>query len=148
MRKWFNSQNLTAQIVVVIVAFIILFYLFRFAKSFVYSVSSHAENSGETAALTSQGMIPSFTQSQYNQFANDLEAAMRGLGTNEPAIYNVFNQMNNDLDIVKLNTAFGIRKNFWGVGSDLQNWLRKDLSNKEMLKLNNILANKGITKQF
>lgn len=131
------------QMVVVALAIIAIWFVFRIAKNYAGRIGQIADSVGETAALESQGVKKSYTQSQYNAFAGQLYYAMKGFGTDEEVIYSVFSKMQNDLDVIALTNAYGIRD-----GYDLQGWLRGDLSSSEMAKLNNILSNKGITKQF
>lgn len=87
--------------------------------------------------------VASYTEGQYNIWAQQLLGAMSGLGTDEDAIFRVFNFMKNDLDVAKLVKAFGVRDN-----ESLSEWLAGDLSNTDIQKINTILKNKKIKYQF
>lgn len=143
MVKWFKALNPTMQIVIAIAAIILVIMIFRALKRYGNTLLNAADNLGETQALISSGQTKSFSQVQYNGFANQLYHAMKGMGTDEATIYNVFGKMQNDLDVLELTKAYGTRDSY-----DLQTWLRGDLSSSEMAKLNMILSNKGISKSF
>jgi hypothetical protein len=85
----------------------------------------------------------SYLDSQYSSYADVLFSAMDGLGTDEDAIMRVFSAMKNDLDVAKLITAYGVRKN-----ESLAEWLQNDLSSSDMSDLNKLLSTKGIKYQF
>lgn len=83
----------------------------------------------------------SYSPSEMKTFADKLEKAMAGVGTDEDAVSDVMKKMNNDLDILLLIQSFGVRDD-----ENLTEWLNGDgvaeLSNK-------ILATKTkITKTF
>ncbi len=85
----------------------------------------------------------SYTQDQYNTYATRLYKAMKGIGTNEKAIYTVFEAMNTYSDVQQLVKTFGIKD-----GETLKEWLYGDLSNSELAHLNEILSSKSINYQF
>lgn len=100
------------------------------------------ENSGET---------PSYSVAQFNQFADLLQSAMEGMGTDEEAIYGVIAKMYSDLDILLLVKSFGIRwykELFFGENYTLDQWFENELSAYEMSVVNNILAQRGIKFSF
>lgn len=85
----------------------------------------------------------SYANSEYTQMANKLYSAMKGIGTNENAIYDVFSQMQSESDVRKLISMYGSKD-----GMTLQQWLIDDLSNRELQKLNDILAKNNINYSF
>lgn len=144
MVKWFKTLSPTMQILLVIVLVIVAWLIFRNVRGFLQRAGQISETAGEVAALTAQGQQKSYTNSQYASFANQLYYAMKGWGTDEEAIGQVFSKMKNDLDVIALNNAFGVKD-----GYDLQGWLRGDLSAADMQTyVNGILASKGISKTF
>lgn len=147
MKKWFESLTPTAQMVAVIVAIILVIFILRSFKNYIQKLGEFTDNLGEKAALASKGVKASFSKSEYNTFANQLENAMAGVGTDGPTVFKIFNKMENNLDILNLETSFGLRSS-WGKSYDLTEWLRGDFSTSDMNKLNQILSQKGITKQF
>ena len=91
----------------------------------------------------------SYPLSQYKSWANQIEVAGFGLGTDEEAIYSIFKKLKNDSDYLALQQAWGkpTRKTYdWAVPLDytLSQFLRYELSDSEISKLNYILASKGI----
>jgi len=131
------------QIVVVLAVVLVVFLTIRAVKSYASRIGQYSEQLGEQAALVAQGQQKSYSQSQYNTMANQLYYALKGAGTDEETVYSVMGKMQNDLDIIALDNAFGMRD-----ASSLQAWLRGDLSSSEMQQVNMILSNKGITKSF
>jgi hypothetical protein len=97
-------------------------------------LNQHMSETGETTTLSS---------AKYNQLAAIIYQACDRWGTDEDAIYNAFNQLNNTADYLKLNSVFGLQD-----GHNLDWWIRSELSNRERRKLNEILANKGIDHTF
>lgn len=87
--------------------------------------------------------VPSYTDGQYNQYAQVLFSAMDGVGTDEEAIFRVMRYMKKDIDVAKLIVAFGVKGD-----NTLGAWLQDDLSSTDMEQVNKILANKGIKYQF
>lgn len=102
------------------------------------TLKEHENETGETTSLTN---------ASYYQYANQLYNAFRphifGWGTDEDAVYNVFNNMNNTADVLRLVQEFGVKG-----GMDLQSYMRSELSAKELQKVNGILSSKGITYSF
>ena len=106
--------------------------------------------------LQSKGQVASYGKGQYDLFANKLKQAFYSYGTDEAAVYGVFGQMKNDLDVAELIKSFGIWKvecSFWrpfdtcGDG-DLAAWITSELDSDEVKQVNTLLANKGIKYQF
>jgi predicted negative regulator of RcsB-dependent stress response len=64
----------------------------------------------EIQNLKNQGQVPSHSDAQYNQFAEDLFQAMNGCGTEVKKVYKVFDKMYNDIDVYKLILAYGVDK--------------------------------------
>lgn len=90
---------------------------------------------------------PTYTQTQYNEFANKIYSAGLGtIGTDEDAIYSVFNSLKNNMDFLQLVKAFGKRRLEFTLGfGTLSEFLRSELNNKEIQKINEILKTKKIT---
>jgi hypothetical protein len=89
-------------------------------------VSSNLTISPDTAALMAQ----------------TLYQAMANFGTDEDAIYSVFNKIQSKDDLLLLISKFGLRKNLWGtragfIGQDVNliTWLNTDLSKRELSKI-------------
>jgi hypothetical protein len=92
-----------------------------------------------------------YSQSQYEAFADKLEDAVTYWGTDETAIYNVMDAMKTKDDILNLIAAFGTRMIYGFFSKEEMNLvtaLNRDLKNKEIDRINNILANNGIDYKF
>lgn len=88
-----------------------------------------------------QQIRASYTPQQMKTYADKLETAMSGLGTDNDAVKDVFKKMNNDLDILLLIEQFGVRDD-----DDLGEWLADDGATEYV---NEILDTKAmITKRF
>jgi len=96
------------------------------------------------------GQTPSYSSATYSQLADKIYAAvMYTWGTDEQAIYDVFNKMNSNLDVAMLIKAFGKRRvEFSTQDMELGAHLSNDLDSSEISKLNSILSSKGINYQF
>ena len=68
---------------------------------------------------------------------------MKGIGSDESAVYRVFASAKNDLDVLGIVKAFGVKD-----GETLGQWLTADLDEKEIKALNDLLARKGIKYRF
>lgn len=119
----------------------------------------------ELANLANQGVTPTYSDSQFQSFCDTLVQAMNGCGTNEDSIYQIFGYMQNEADIRKLITTFGVRYiepcwisesdayavwlfNDKAYGGELGSWLNFDLRASEIAKVNSILKGNGINYQF
>jgi hypothetical protein len=119
----------------------------------------------ELQALANQGIIPSYNDSQFQVYVNELVQAMTGCGTNEDSVYHVISAMQNEADVRKLIVAFGVRYyqpcsfespisfaiwqlNDQAYGGDLATWLAYDLNAGEIDYINSILSGKGISYRF
>lgn len=124
--------------------------------------------------LQNSGQKQSYPDSQYLIFADVLYGSMDGCGTEVNKIYDVFDKMNNDIDVNKLISAYGVDKKIscWASGSHiggLASSLTKELGLNlfdgiyktrfgydctkgnglsQMKVLNCILNSKGIKTQF
>lgn len=92
----------------------------------------------------------SYADSQYKTFANTIETAGFDLGTDEAAIYSTFRKLKNNTDYLKLLNAWGKPNRTvyeWGVGRKmtLPQYIRWEMSDSEVKKVNDILKSKGIT---
>jgi len=91
----------------------------------------------------------SYPDSQYQSMARVIQIAGFDVGTDEAAIYSVFRRLKNNADYLALTQAWGkpTRKVYeWGIGRDmtLQQFLRWEMNDKEIGKINAILKSKGI----
>ena len=134
---------------VILIVVIILLVIFRARiKSLFQRISNSMANSEmENQWHDQTGEVSTIPRAQLTVMANKLFAAADGAGTDEDAIYAVFNQLNNTADLYALISAYGTKN-----GLDLPGMIRDELGNHwptyERDKLNAILTNKGIAYQF
>ncbi len=100
----------------------------------------------------SAGKPLSYSLAEFSQFANMIQQATAGAGTNTHIIYQVFGKMQNDTDILQLIQTYGKRPNSW-LGIPMGNFtlsqlLISELSSRERKQLDDILSRKGITITF
>lgn len=100
--------------------------------------------------LQSEGIKPSYPDTSYANWANQLESAfLIAWGTNEDAVYRIFGYMKNDADVIKLEEAFGLRRMEWTLAkANLAMMIDYEMSNSEISKINEILKSKGITRRY
>jgi hypothetical protein len=101
--------------------------------------------------LNKQGVKPSFPDSQFQTWSNTLREAFDGCGTTEKVVENVFSQLKNDADYLKLMETYGIRKfDNCGYGTgDFEGTLSQAIVNEmddsDRQTLNNLLKKNKIT---
>lgn len=105
---------------------------------------------GESDQWEKKGQQLSYPASMYKSYANTLENAMVGGGTEEKAIYDIFEKLENDLDYLALKRAFGLRdysRTMW-FGSisnqSMNEWFDRELDSDEIAEINKILESKNI----
>ena len=118
-----------------------------------------------------QGQKSSYSQTQYNNWADEIVAAFNGchlpiiplptqlgdaLAWSNPgiAIREIIKQLKNDVDFLQLQNAFGVKTitKSWVCGGDIKMSLpalvKYQLNKPEILALNEILAKNGITYRY
>jgi hypothetical protein len=137
--KWWKELPMGIRIVIIIVAIILVYYAFTYIKSY----SATVQQNSQEQAYINQGLTPSFPDAEYESMSNEIVTAISGWGTDEDAVFNVMGRLNNNLDAVKLNQAFGQRE-----GTGLKGWLEGDLSSADIAAMYQILQTNGITYKF
>jgi hypothetical protein len=105
--------------------------------------------------LEKKGIVPNYSDSQYYIWADKLESAMFDIGTNEDSVYNVYRNIKNDADFLKLEMAFGEREYTGGYvpgvlygNFDLSEWLEQELVSSEIGVINWILYRNGVNYRY
>jgi len=123
---------------------IVIFRQIGKLTGFIRQTSQNIQTSAELQQWQNVGQNLSYQNTQYQIFAESLYTAMKGFGTNENAVRDVMQRMNNNADILKLIQVFGVRD-----GYGLSAWITDDFSSKDKEKyINQVLRSKGITYQF
>jgi hypothetical protein len=121
-----------------------------------------------------QGQQPTFSSTQYNNFADSIQTLFEGCDYTTPIIpvptswilnigwsnsgaslFNILYQFNNDVDFLALQKAFATRtiSKGWYCGGDYTNVtlsqaVNKQLNSQEIAAVNKLLTQKGITYRF
>lgn len=116
----------------------------RNLAGFVRQTGQNIQTGAELQQWQNVGQNPSFQNTQYQIFADTLYTALKGFGTDENSVKGVFQQMNNNADVLKLIQVYGIRD-----GYGLAGWIAGDFSSTDKDKyINQVLRSKNITYQF
>lgn len=123
----------------------------------------------ELESKKKQGLVPSFSDVQFNNFADAAQNAFVNCrvdvipcptyipfcwSNSGKEFYAIIKQMKNDVDFLKLQETFGIRtisKQFWCGGDirmNLPTLVKDQLNNQEIKTINNTLADNGITYRY
>lgn len=128
--------------------------IYKFVVGLKEGGGSRKENkdaAAELRALKAKGMKPSFSNSQYTQWANQLKDAFDGAGTAWETIKPIFEKLRNDIDWLMLRDAYGTRtfdEAGWGTGDytgTLTEALTHELDGDEVSELNDLLKKAKIT---
>ena len=139
-----------AKIAIVVLAFIIIYRLILRFGAGIKSAGAIARFQGEADNWKGKGEELSYPPSTYRTMANALYEAMDSqwynpfsYGTGEDEVYAQFEKLNNNLDFIELQKAFGNKD-----GDDLETWIYGDLNQGEIDKVNDILQDRGIQYRF
>jgi len=105
--------------------------------------------------LKKKGLKPTLDSLQLKQLANQIHTALNGYGSNFSSVAKAMAYMKNDIDVIGLNQAYGIRKLSSGkfnIADDFEGTLpqslTEELDRKELTALNSMLAKKGISYRY
>jgi uncharacterized protein (UPF0335 family) len=105
------------------------------------------ENTDLLKSLLQKGVKPTITAAAAAQYANQLFTAMDGYGTDWIQIGNILKLMKNDVDMLMVAKAYGIRKLSTGVGNPtpdvsqtLSQALTDELNYEQLSYMNNIFV--------
>lgn len=142
-----------APIIIILIIGIIIYKKFSSGISSAIGGTSKDDTKTENQetnliTLTARDGKPSYSNSQYLSFANKLEQAMKGWGTDDKSVQSVLNSIKNSYDWKMIIKTFGIRD-----GENLLAWLRDDFDSHNTFSvdqndLNKILKSKGITENL
>lgn len=136
-------------VAVIVVIGIIAFVVYKFYKNFKPRTQEQKDLDKDQDTFIKQGQKPSFPRSQYKAFADTIQQENLSFNTDEKKIYNIFNQMKNDLDITLLFEAFGNRRPQFTLNEvALVPFLNEDLNKSEIGEINKILTAKNIQFRF
>lgn len=137
-----EKEKIIKWAIIGIVALLIVIIIAKNCNSIIDAVRNRNLNKELNKTIDSANL--SYTDDQYDVFAQKLYNALNGWGTDEETIQSVFAQMNTRDDVLKLISTFGIKD-----GETLSEWLSGDLSQSDMDKyVNNVLQVKSINYSF
>lgn len=158
--KIYQDAPPIGKIIILLMVCVLAYVLFKLFKKVTApkDASLNILDAGTTEIKTLQqaGEVPSYSESQYITWADKLEQAMSGQGTDEEQIADVFHFMQNKTDVLKLIKAFGVRDYtddkllMWNVKQfNLNEWLAAELDSEEIAEyVNNKLKSKQINYTF
>lgn len=134
-----------AIIAVCVLVIVIAIIIYKKSKDW-KSLIKDKNKEQELIDMANQNMIGSditLTQEEFDSLCKRLYRAMKGTGTDEEAIWDVYERMNTRSDVLQLNKTYGTVE-----GETLKEWLYDDLTSDEIMHLNSILSNKGINYRY
>lgn len=135
----YGSYALLALLIVVVIVAII-----RISKKFLTSelTAAQQEHINSKEIIESEVTLP---KTEMQSLVAKLKTAFGrwGLGTDEDAVYDVFEALNSRSDVLSLINAFGVYKDH-----TLSEWVTKELSSSELEHVQEILSSKGIVFTF
>jgi hypothetical protein len=107
----------------------------------------------DIAKEEAKGVQATYNNANYKTLADKLYSAMNTSGTDESAIFSVFQQLKNNIDVLKLIEAYGTRQLYTfgiptGGQQNLSQALTDELSSSDIAEINKILFTKGINYKF
>lgn len=135
-------------VIIIVICVLVLYFFWGKIKVAISGLSTKLhQNSDLNNYQIATGEQVTLGDSELRQLANKLYSAFYGgvfgWGTDEDAVYSVFNRLNNGADLRKLIAIYGTRNEM-----TLDQAIVDELSGKDLAKLNQILQNKGINYQF
>lgn len=106
--------------------------------------------------LMQSGVKATYMDSQYTTWANQLKEAFDGCGTSNGTWRSIYGQMKNDVDVLKLQDAYGTRTfdecnwegNFGDFEGTLSQAIVHELSTNEQSELNKLLETAKISIRY
>ena len=132
-------------------------------------IQTQQNQESELQNLISNNVKPTFSQSQYNLWADSIQQQFSGcdfslsvawlssyaMSTSGAFLGNIIMQLKNDADFLSLSTAWGTSRTYdqcgWGTGNfsgNLAQAVRDELDNDEIKNINKELGKKGIKYTF
>jgi hypothetical protein len=177
--SWAKGVALVGGLVIVYVAYTQIGKLMANLKSSADQAARQKQLDSEINDKVSLGQMANYPNSQYNNWADAIQTALSGcdysfsqivipispnvlksklLSSDGEKVYGVLENLENDIDFLQLEKAFGVRtltKSVWcGYFSgdikdvDLSSAMTKVISSEELSFFNDYLASKGITYKF
>lgn len=121
---------------------ILLIYIISKVKTKIEDAIVHNDLVNEANAEINKNQL-TMTNSQFNTLATKLYSAMKGLGTDEEAVFNTFGELGTRSDLEQLLKTYDMKDS-----KTLKEWLYDELSIEDVVHINEILAAKNINYVF
>ncbi len=138
-----------------IAAFFIIKRNFKNIKNTQDSKKEVSETNDVLSQLAKDGKKGTIDGLKIQTVANSIFTAMDGIGTDIHGVYRAFANINNDVDMVNVIKAYGVRELSSGkfnpvpnIKGTLSQAITEELNSEEVQALNGMLANKGIKYRF
>lgn len=139
LKNTYNDLPSLIKITLIIAAIVLTWILVKRISRRVQNQQEIANAKLEQNQFIQNGETPTLQESEYGDLAIALYNSMAGAGTWDDDFDGVFNKLENNVDFLKLKSAFGIRD-----GYTFQEWIDGDLSPARKAKINSSLSAKGI----
>jgi hypothetical protein len=148
-----DSGKKVMRLGLLIIAGVVVYYLVKGVVKRIPSREEVQAGSNELDVLNQNSETKQkITKQQAESFANVLQVAMDGYGTDENSIISVFSKLKNNADYLAVSNAYDIREVSSGRFNPEPNYkgtmagaLRSELSSYYTAKINSILRSKKIT---
>lgn len=157
---WFGGLSPFVRNIIILGLFILFFIIVMMILNAIKKAGKEGdlnkEFNDDIKTLTEAGQKASYPDTTYKNLADKIEGAsvgfVGGLGTDEESIIDVFKEMKNELDVVKLEKAFGAREpaDCWAFcpAYALGAYLAYEMSAGNIAEINKILSDAGINMRF
>lgn len=151
---WFKGLSSGMKLLVLVGAFLLLWWAYNKVKARFGASAQDIQAKTEIQILTEKGVKQSYSNDTYKHWADKLETAMLGMGTDVTTVVNIFNMLKNDMDFIKLDSAFGVRDfadNLFGLSpaTNMRGWMKDESKLTSVIPvINQSLKAKGITKRI
>lgn len=143
---------------IILIAIIYIFYklLKNFTQLFgggtggglgsgIYDLPTDSDQKELDKYINQLNQSPTISDSMASSYADVIYQENQSFNTNEEEIYKIFERLKNNPDLLLLKIKFGTRRPQFGVGyMGLSAFLRSDLNDSEIQKINDILTTKNI----
>jgi hypothetical protein len=138
--KIYNDAPPIGKILLILLGCVLLYLIYNAISGLLAKKDSNVNTvntaQGELNQLAQSGVVTTYTPNQFAAFADTLEQAMSGQGTDEDSVSDVFKYMQNKADVLQLIKSFGVRdytddKLFmWNIKPfNLVQWITADMPN-------------------
>lgn len=141
--NWWNGLPNFMKVVIIVTSIVLTIVTIKLIRDKAKTITSRrriADYKSEEEHWEAKGEQPSLQEFNYEQLANKIWTACQGWGTDEQAIFEVFEELENNVDFIKLQEAYGIDED----GLDLSAQLHDELDGSDIKQINDLLTAKGI----